>query len=578
MTCPTAGNTAMLLLYSDWKDVTNSHYIKILSNLFSANMLKLRDSIAFILVLYLHAHSIGHTLADTQSIQPVPETVAHKTSDSDELFDDKSPVIIYSEDLVNHATVSEKQTNNKDTVSEKVDSFTNYTLHPSAVLFTASIYTTNNPLDNLKDFSNWNVSDVHDFDLNHENEITGNEFSYTDHLAVESHTHTHTTVVHHSAKQSNSEQDNNNVNISTAVPNSEEVTRVQINPSLFTSTVNYMDHTKEVETTTVSVTSSKATTIASEASLEQVTDAQVPPSIKQNPSLTHYRDVYHDIMGPLMYDAGTPLPASSDVTKPNLFTAGLLSLNEQQLKSNHTKIEAPADLSESNGDKEKKDKYSSNDHFDIINSRNQASLLSSETSTLKPTETYNPELYEVVTSKIDAGLLLEDEGFSVYEYENIKIEDVANITYPETEQLSLLPKQEDVNSKYDNFLENLRNKYKTPSNKLNATHRNEPKLFEESLPVLVENDFSVPKVSDEPLLSQNHVDAFQNSDASFEEFDAESYIIEKEEKGHPLISLMKIEPHAMRLLVKPKKFDPNTLVNNNLNVKLISSLVCIRYV
>jgi len=41
-------------------------------------------------------------------------------------------------------------------------------------------------LGNFRDFSGWNKEDIHEFDLNHENDILGNEFSYLDQLAVES--------------------------------------------------------------------------------------------------------------------------------------------------------------------------------------------------------------------------------------------------------------------------------------------------------------------------------------------------------------------------------------------------------
>ena len=76
-------------------------------------------------------------------------------------------------------------------IEEDVKYFTAYPLPPSALILSNSKPTTNNPLDNLKDFPAWKSTEIHDIPGNHENEIEDNESIYIDQLAVESEQNQH---------------------------------------------------------------------------------------------------------------------------------------------------------------------------------------------------------------------------------------------------------------------------------------------------------------------------------------------------------------------------------------------------
>jgi len=517
----------------------------------------------------------------------------NKNSDSLGESIDTVSVISSSEALAPHGASDNEEMVHQFSLSEQVESFTNYPLHPSAVVFTASNYSTNNPLDNLKDFSSWNTSDIHDFHINHENDIEGNEFTYFDQLAVESE-HTSNTVAHTilandslPLDDSDSEHLNYNVSVSTASSFSEEVSRVWITPTLLSYTVSYTtDRAKEEETTTApnyfttGVNPSREPELANDQeSLEQVTDNQTALSIRDNPSLTHYRTVYHDIMAPLTYDAHTNSP-TTDVARTNQFTPGVLSVEEVNRKESetHTRVEATSAGQDFHihqiADEEKPENYFLNDHFDLVTTDNDHKLdheeSSSRLSTNNPdpvTQMYNLDLYEVVTSQIDpeTDYYLDghaDAGFTAHEYDSINTEykDV------DTDSNFTDPEREDVDLKYATFLENLHNKYEEQSDKPDENRGHTPKLFEDALSVLVEKKDELPKLFDQSLQSQHQFETLEHSDFSLEENADqlpelfESPLKPSNDMEHPLISLMKIEPHAMRLLVKPRKFEPHTMV------------------
>merc|ERR1711892_504602 len=190
---------------------------------------------------------------------------------------------------------------------------------------------------------------------------------------------------------------------------------------------------------------------------------------------------------------------------------------------------------------------------------------SSRLSTNNPdpvTQMYNLDLYEVVTSQIDpeSDYYLDghaDAGFTAHEYDSINTEykDV------DTDSNFTDPEREDIDLKYATFLENLHNKYEEQSDKPDENRGHTPKLFEDALSVLVEKKDELPKLFDQSLQSQHQFETLEHSDFSLEENADqlpelfESPLKPSNDMEHPLISLMKIEPHAMRLLVKPRKFE-----------------------
>jgi hypothetical protein len=83
-------------------------------------------------------------------------------------------------------TNDDTRSGHQSSIEDDVKSFTAYPLPPSSFLFSNSKLTTNNPLDNLKEFVTWKSSDINDSQGNHENEIEDNESIFIDQLAVES--------------------------------------------------------------------------------------------------------------------------------------------------------------------------------------------------------------------------------------------------------------------------------------------------------------------------------------------------------------------------------------------------------
>lgn len=459
-------------------------------------------------------------------------------------------------------------------LSDHVNSFTDYPLHPSAVVFTASNFTTNNPLDNLKDFSNWNTSDIHDFHLNHENDIEGNEFTYFDQLAVESE-HSSNTIAHTILPNAtlphedfDSEHLTYNVTVSTASSFSEEVTRVWITPTLLSSTAQYEDQAEEEEMNstpkyfTNGVNPSKELKLTNnQESLDHVTDDQVATPFRDDPSLTHYRTVYHDIMEPLKHETQTTPPQTTpppmDVTKTNQFTPGLLSVEEVHIQESENRD----------------DTGTFNDHFDLVTTDIghkfdhadfgiESSSQLSTNNTDHITQVYNSDLYEVVTSQIDSesDFYLDDqEDLTVYEYDNVNSDYLDVVINTNSTDDDVILETEDINEKYATFLDNLHQKYKESSDNPDSNRDHSPKLFEDSLSILVENKLDLPKLFDKGLPKHQHIETLEDEHQPLET-SQKGYDPKEKDVAHPLISLMKIEPHAMKLLVKPRKFEPDTMV------------------
>jgi len=431
----------------------------------------------------------------------------------------------------------------------------------------------------LKDFSIWNTSDIHDFHLSHENDIEGNEFSYIDQLAVESehssNTVSHTILANDTIPQEGTEHLKYNLTLSTNSSFSEEVTQVLITTTTHSSTTQYQDEENEEEATstpklfTAGVSPNREPEVANiQESQDQVTDTddQVAIPFRDNPPLKHY----HDIIAPIEHETETPYTETS--TENNQHTPGLLSVEEVHI---HGSV---------NFENHEIDEF--NDHFDLVTANhgeNHAYLdmesFSPVSNKKQATPLYNSDLYEVVTSQInpESDLVLNDqEDFSAYEYEIVTSnygDEFINSNYTDYET-------GDINVKYATFLDNLHSKYEVLADTTEGNREHVPKLFEDSLPkvlldasdvnrehvpklfedslsILVENKANIPKLFDKGLPPYHQDDTLENALPSVETSLENSHTHDME---HPLVSLMEIEPHAMKLLVKTKKIEPDTMV------------------
>jgi len=440
---------------------------------------------------------------------------------------------IFPVESVTERKSDEQNPDHQFSITDQVNSFADFSLHPSAVIFTVSNFTTNNPLDNLKDFSNWNASDIHDFQLNHENDIEGNEFSYIDQLAVESE-HRSNTVAHailaNDTHESGTEHLRYNVTLSTDTTYSEEVTRVWVTTTLDSSTPLYVEEEMEEEM----------------SSTPKYFSTGVKPS--RAPELANIQEHQHQVTHDQPHDHAQ---AHHHDTTPSTHTPGVLDVEEVH-----------------NQRADKVEEYNFDDHFDLVTVDNDdksdhadldrdSSYAVSDNEPVQSTALYNSDLYEVVTSQInpESEIFVDrQEEFSVYEYEddNSDLSDLviqSNFTEDKTE---------DINEKYASFLDNLKNKYEVSSETEDGHREHSPKLFEDSLAVLVNTKDSSPKLFDRGLPTPPH-----HREDSLESSPPDGAVVGDSpmtEMGHPLVSLMKIEPHAMKLLVKPRKFEPDTMV------------------
>ena len=142
---------------------------------------------------------------------------------------------------------------------------------------------------------------------------------------------------------------------------------------------------------------------------------------------------------------------------------------------------------------------------DVVTSQTTAPLQEEEQTSRRM---YNQELYEVVTSQSDPS-----------DNENEKIQNDLNENHGSKNNAD--SREDDADEKYSLLLENLHKKYEGAG-------------FEDKNEILQRMHSAV-------------------SDGTHH----------KKDVKHPLVSLMKIDAHSMKLLVKPKKYDPNLLVCNN---------------
>jgi len=370
-------------------------------------------------------------------------------------------------------------------IAEQVSAFTNYPLDNSAVVLTSSNFTTNNPLDNLKDFSNWNATDIHDFVITHENAIEDNEPSDIDQLAVES-------------EQS-------------------EAHAVLVNATMPTFTSK--DKIKETE--------------VNHSFDDLNSDLNAPAAIHEldkedNPSLTGFSHEYRDVLKQVEHENGT------DTNEPST-TNGLI---DDDIRNSSKVHRHDGEQDEFNNHF---DLHTSDDHQKIPHDlTNEPSDHVATTESAHKTEMYDEDLYEVVTANIDLHSEAIINNVINNQEENGGRNTTAHVLKSgehESNDVEVVENDE----KYTHFLDNLQSKY----NDSDSNRDHAPVLFEDSFTSLVQNKIESIKESDASEESHPHGETVRNS---------------PRQHNHPLISLMKIEPHAMKLLVKPRKFEPNTMV------------------
>jgi len=404
------------------------------------------------------------------------------------------PSLAIDEQITSTERFSNLAVNEQTTSTER---FSNeFHLHPSAVLVTPANFTTNNPLDNLKDFSTWYPVDVHDFYIDSENDIAGNEFGLIDQLAVESVEHNietvvpfnvetqeanvdHTEVTNHTTNLSldNSELESNSPDgVSTNTSISDEAVKkgVNISQAEVTTRVNF---SKYEETTKVYKIKEDFGESSTEGSTYYPTD------------MTNTTEVFLENVGEHTYDVSEQ-SSKSDISiehrnssKPKTDNIEFEQIN---FSDSHEFILADVSIE--------------NDHFDIDGSNDYTLTInySNEDSNVEKYSNVvlDNQLYEIVTSSPNSSLV--EENSTLQPNEDVEIES---------------PSENSFQTNYETLQRNLQIKYR----KKNASHLD--------------------------LSSEN-----------WEE------LIKPHSVEHPLLTLMHIEPHAMQLLVKPKVFQPGAMV------------------
>jgi len=313
-----------------------------------------------------------------------------------------------------------------------------FTLSPSADIISFSNFTTNNPLDNLKDFPE--TFDIHEFSLHAENGTGEGSAVFVDQLAVES-LDGGQVIQHHTQKPvSNSPQ-------------------------------HVSDPKKPVSDT-----------------LQPVSDTIQPVS-----------DTTHHVSDSMQHSSSSSFSQSVSVVRVTLPLPTVTSHAAEEETTQRLDVDSLLDT----------DAFSSlyegvgtqwSDTTTEDNIKNETPGETLEEQTTKK-EKFDSQLYDVVT--VDQGMYIEptEEKFN--------------------DQI------EDEDQKYENLLHELQTKY------------GEGRANQQE--------------------SGGHYDTHYDTHNTYEH-----YLTQRrehtEDMKHPLIMLMKIEPHALDLLVKPRQFERGTMV------------------
>jgi len=519
---------------------------------------------------------------------------------------------------------------NQFSIEEDVKSFTAYPLPPSSLILSGSKPTTNNPLDNLRDFPTWRSTEVHDIPGNQENEIVDNESIYIDQLAVESEQSQHsvapTIVKNHSASipmevspsttitaLSDLESNYSDL-VTTGSTNSENHSEIKVDSSLTPTSVKFNDRLNDEAVTipTFDIATTSTTPVPvhtnyihvknddnedsneNQRIVEQVTPGKL--SIVE----VHRADVSEPETTP-----GAILHIEDDDRNMTEIPSGFLSTKAAPLVNDALPVQNTTEATP----KSQQENYEYTTNFENVEVH--ANKFSEEKNTEAPgieeeeskdLETmYYSDIYAISTmqpvheytfyatteedyaeedqfaKEKDFNLIKEDiETSSPKTVMNSDVYELATVIPSYDVHEYIVPKIED----YEYYSPTIEYDDKPSVQSVDASIDNDDSVTEiADYPSLDDSDYKLnPETDDQSyqthIYDQYEVRTSDSSDTTTDDFNTEDYTtyrnpdfvakpsLTKDVKdvAHPLLTLMKIQPHSMQLLIKPSKYYPNTKV------------------
>lgn len=528
---------------------------------------------------------------------------------------------------------------NKDhqfSIEEDVKSFTAYPLPPSSLILSDSQPTTNNPLDNLKDFPTWRSTEIHDIQGNHENEIVDNESIYIDQLAVESEQNQHsvapTIVKNHSAslpgevspattKIALSELESNYSDlVTTGSSSSENHSQIKVDLSLTPTSVKFNDRINDEAVTnpTFDTETTSTTPVPVHSNYIHVTTSDNEDSNENQRFVEHVTPGTLSIVEVHRADVSEPettpeaiLHIEDDDRNMTEIPSGFLSTKAAPLVNDALAVQNTTEMILQN--LQENYEYTTN----FTNPEVHANKLSEEKNLEAPgtgieeeeskdLETmYYSDIYAISTMQpvheytfyatTEEDITEEDQFVKEKEKDFNLIKEEIEISTPKTviniEAYELatvipsfdiheyiVPKNEDdeYNSPEIEF------DYKSLVHSMDAAlYEVESETETTDYPSLDDSPYKLNPKTDDPsdqsqISDQYGIKSTDPSDTTTNIFDNEDYTTDSgsfsdfiskpsptmdvKDISHPLLTLMKIQPHSMKLLIKPSIFYPNTKV------------------
>eukprot|EP00092_Neocalanus_flemingeri_P013347 GFUD01014391.1.p1 GENE.GFUD01014391.1~~GFUD01014391.1.p1 ORF type:complete len:795 (-),score=178.71 GFUD01014391.1:57-2441(-) len=533
-------------------------------------------------------------------------------------------------------TNNEDSYNNKNyqfSIEEDVKSFTAYPLPPSSLILSDSKPTTNNPLDNLKDFPTWRSTEIHDIPGNHENEIVDNESIYIDQLAVESEQSQHsvapTIVKNHSATLPeevslattdialSDPESNYSDLVTTGSSNSENRSQIKVNLSLTPTSVKFNDRISDEAVTnpTFDIQTTSTTPVPVHANyipvknddnedsnenqriVEQVTpgtlsivevnraDVSEPETTPE--AILHIEDDDRNMTeipsgflsteaAPLVNDA-LAVQNTTEMTIPTQLNIYEYTTNFENTEVHANNISEEKDVEVPGIEKEESKDLETMYYSDIYaistmqpvheytfyatteednteedqfakEKEKDFNLIKEEIETSSPKTVMNGDAYELATVI---------PSYDVHEYIVPKNEDYEYyspaIEYDDKSSVHSMDAPT-----YDDESETERTDY--PSLDV-STYKLNPETDDPSDQNEISDLYEIESSDSSDSTTNILIDDFTTDSSSVTDFISEpSLATDVKDVAHPLLTLMKIKPHSMKLLIKPSKFYPNTKV------------------
>jgi len=526
---------------------------------------------------------------------------------------------------------------NKDdpfSIEEDVKSFTAYPLPPSSLILSDSKPTTNNPLDNLKDFPTWRSTEIHDIQGNHENEIVDNESIYIDQLAVESEQSQHsvapTIVKNHSASLPeevslattnialSDPESNYSDLVTTGSTNSENGSQIKVDLSLTPTSVKFNDRINDEAVTNptfdIQTTSTPPVPVHSnyihvkiddnedsnenQRFVEQVTpgtlsivevhraDVSEPETTPE--AILHIEDDDRNM---------TEIPSGFLSTKAAPLVNDALAVQnttEMTLQSQQENYEYTTNFenTEFHANKFSEEKNIESPGIEGEESKDLETMYYSDIyaiSTMQPVHEYtfyatteedNTEEDQFVKEKEkDFNLIKEEiETSSPKTVMNSDVYELATVIPSYDVHEYIVPTNED----YEYYSPVIEYDDKSSVHSMDAPiYEVESETEITDYPSLEDSAYKLnPKTDDatdqSSISDQYEIESSDSSDTTTNIFNGEDYTTDSssdsdfiseqspmndvKDVAHPLLTLMKIKPHSMKLLIKPSKFYPNTKV------------------